>query len=197
MRWPTGSSCRDSLLEALVQHARIEKLVEVRGTSGVGAAGYRYILTRSGRDRATAVHGRLPLRRTGAGAAGAVQRTRAAPAWRHAADRPRPPRDRIRASHRQQGNVRQAGAGGQLRQAFFSMASPGTARPSSPRGSAARSARTCTFRTRSTSTARSSRCSIRSTTSARRFHRGNDERHRQCFLDQRWTRSAAGGCRRR
>src|SRR5688572_15558777 len=41
-----------SLLEALVQHARIEKLVEVRGTSGVGAAGYRYILTDLGRDRA-------------------------------------------------------------------------------------------------------------------------------------------------
>jgi len=41
-----------SLLDALVQHARIEKLVEVRGTSGVGSAGYRYILTDLGRDRA-------------------------------------------------------------------------------------------------------------------------------------------------
>ncbi|HJR61049.1 MAG TPA: hypothetical protein VJ813_16680 [Vicinamibacterales bacterium] len=41
-----------SLLEALVQHARIEKLVEVRGTSGVGSAGYRYMLTDLGRDRA-------------------------------------------------------------------------------------------------------------------------------------------------
>jgi hypothetical protein len=41
-----------SLLEALVQHARIEKLIEVRGTSGVGSAGYRYMLTDLGRDRA-------------------------------------------------------------------------------------------------------------------------------------------------
>ena len=41
-----------SLLDALIQHARIEKLVEVRGTSGVGTAGYRYMLTDLGRDRA-------------------------------------------------------------------------------------------------------------------------------------------------
>ena len=41
-----------SVLEALIQHARVEKLVEVRGTSGAGAAGYRYILTDLGRDRA-------------------------------------------------------------------------------------------------------------------------------------------------
>ncbi len=41
-----------SVLEALIQHARIEKLLEVRGTSGAGSAGYRYILTDLGRDRA-------------------------------------------------------------------------------------------------------------------------------------------------
>jgi hypothetical protein len=41
-----------SLLDTLIQHARIEKLIEVRGTSGVGTAGYRYILTDLGRDRA-------------------------------------------------------------------------------------------------------------------------------------------------
>ncbi len=41
-----------SVLEALVQHARIEKLVEVRGATGVGTAGYRYVLTDLGRDRA-------------------------------------------------------------------------------------------------------------------------------------------------
>ena len=41
-----------SLLDALIQHARVEKLVEVRGTSGVGSAGYRYVLTDLGRDRA-------------------------------------------------------------------------------------------------------------------------------------------------
>ena len=54
----TGSSLSDrlclpySVLEAMIQHARVEKLVEVRGTSGVGSAGYRYILTDLGRDRA-------------------------------------------------------------------------------------------------------------------------------------------------
>ena len=41
-----------SLLEALVEHARVEKLVEVRGASGTGSAGYRYVLTDLGRDRA-------------------------------------------------------------------------------------------------------------------------------------------------
>ena len=32
--------------------ARIEKLLEVRGMTGVGNAGYRYVLTDLGRDRA-------------------------------------------------------------------------------------------------------------------------------------------------
>jgi hypothetical protein len=41
-----------SVLESLIQHARVEKLVEVRGTTGVGTAGYRYILTDLGRERA-------------------------------------------------------------------------------------------------------------------------------------------------
>jgi hypothetical protein len=41
-----------SLLDAMIQHARVEKLVEVRGMSGAGSAGYRYILTDLGRERA-------------------------------------------------------------------------------------------------------------------------------------------------
>ncbi|HEX7018415.1 MAG TPA: hypothetical protein VF159_00285 [Gemmatimonadaceae bacterium] len=41
-----------SVLDALVQHARVEKLLEVRGASGAGSAGYRYALTDLGRDRA-------------------------------------------------------------------------------------------------------------------------------------------------
>jgi hypothetical protein len=41
-----------SLLDGLIQHARVEKLVEVRGASGAGSAGYRYALTDLGRDRA-------------------------------------------------------------------------------------------------------------------------------------------------
>src|SRR5512134_3184728 len=41
-----------SVLETLIQHGRVEKLLEVRGTSGAGSAGYRYVLTDLGRDRA-------------------------------------------------------------------------------------------------------------------------------------------------
>ena len=41
-----------SVLDALIQHGRVEKLLEVRGTSGAGSAGYRYILTDLGRERA-------------------------------------------------------------------------------------------------------------------------------------------------
>jgi hypothetical protein len=41
-----------SVLDAMVQHARVEKLIEVRGASGAGSAGYRYALTDLGRDRA-------------------------------------------------------------------------------------------------------------------------------------------------
>ncbi len=41
-----------SVLDALIQHARVEKLIEVRGMSGAGNAGYRYALTDLGRDRA-------------------------------------------------------------------------------------------------------------------------------------------------
>jgi hypothetical protein len=41
-----------SVLDSLVQHARAEKLIEVRGATGVGTAGYRYVLTDLGRDRA-------------------------------------------------------------------------------------------------------------------------------------------------
>jgi hypothetical protein len=41
-----------AVLDSLIQHARIEKLVEVRGTTGTGTAGYRYALTDLGRERA-------------------------------------------------------------------------------------------------------------------------------------------------
>jgi hypothetical protein len=41
-----------SVLDAMIQHARVEKLIEVRGSSGAGSAGYRYALTDLGRDRA-------------------------------------------------------------------------------------------------------------------------------------------------
>ena len=41
-----------SVLDDFVQHARVERLVEVRGTGGAGSAAYRYALTDLGRDRA-------------------------------------------------------------------------------------------------------------------------------------------------
>jgi hypothetical protein len=41
-----------TVLDLLIQHARVEKLLEVRGASGAGSAGYRYALTDMGRDRA-------------------------------------------------------------------------------------------------------------------------------------------------
>jgi hypothetical protein len=41
-----------SVLEGLVEQARVERLLEVRGASGTGTAGYRYMLTDLGRDRA-------------------------------------------------------------------------------------------------------------------------------------------------
>ena len=40
------------VLEALVEHIRAERLIEVKGSVGSGTAGYRYALTDLGRDRA-------------------------------------------------------------------------------------------------------------------------------------------------
>jgi hypothetical protein len=41
-----------AILEAIVEHIRVERLVEVKGASGSGTAGYRYALTDLGRERA-------------------------------------------------------------------------------------------------------------------------------------------------
>jgi hypothetical protein len=41
-----------ALLESIVEHARAERIIEVRGASGSGTAGFRYALTDLGRDRA-------------------------------------------------------------------------------------------------------------------------------------------------
>ena len=41
-----------ALIEGVIEHARVERLVEVRSASGMGTAGYRYGLTDSGRNRA-------------------------------------------------------------------------------------------------------------------------------------------------
>jgi len=40
-----------SLIEPILQHARAERLIEVRGAAGTGTAGYRYALTDLGRER--------------------------------------------------------------------------------------------------------------------------------------------------
>jgi hypothetical protein len=42
-----------SLLEPLIERLRAERLIEVRGATGSGTAGFRYALTDLGRDRAT------------------------------------------------------------------------------------------------------------------------------------------------
>jgi hypothetical protein len=41
-----------AVLEPLVERARVEQLIEVRGTVGLGSASYRYALTDAGRNRA-------------------------------------------------------------------------------------------------------------------------------------------------
>jgi hypothetical protein len=41
-----------TLLEPIIEHVRAERLVEVRGSTGSGAASYRYALTDAGRTRA-------------------------------------------------------------------------------------------------------------------------------------------------
>lgn len=41
-----------ALLEGIIEHARVERLVEVRSAGGTGTAAYRYGLTDLGRDRA-------------------------------------------------------------------------------------------------------------------------------------------------
>jgi hypothetical protein len=41
-----------ALLESLLDHLRVEKLIEVRGAAGSGTAGFRYALTDLGRERA-------------------------------------------------------------------------------------------------------------------------------------------------
>ncbi len=41
-----------SLLESLLDHLRVEKMVEVRGAAGSGTAGFRFALTDFGRERA-------------------------------------------------------------------------------------------------------------------------------------------------
>ena len=40
-----------AILEPLVERARAERLLEVRGATGTGSASYRYVLTDLGRDR--------------------------------------------------------------------------------------------------------------------------------------------------
>jgi hypothetical protein len=41
-----------AVLEALVEHIRVERLIEVKGSTGSGTASYRYALTDLGRERA-------------------------------------------------------------------------------------------------------------------------------------------------
>ena len=106
-----------ALLEQMVEHVRREKLVEVRGSSGGGSAGYRYALTDLGRDRGQQYLDVEPVHRPGARATGAVLRLRAARA-RHTG-LPRSQRGwREGFTHLvvSAGHARPARAGGELRQ---------------------------------------------------------------------------------
>ena len=82
------------------------------------------------------------------------------------------PRPRCAAASRTRSSatrmLEQLGPAVNASKACSSTARPETARPSSPKAWDGRSAATCTCRTRSTSTARSSRCTTRSTTSRSR-----------------------------
>ncbi len=51
-RAPVPRAPANAVLDALVDHIRAEKLIEVRGSTGSGSASYRYALTDLGRDRA-------------------------------------------------------------------------------------------------------------------------------------------------
>ena len=154
-----------SVLDAMVQHARVEKLVEVRGASGAGSAGYRYALTDLGRDRAMQF---LDISRyVGPAPVPLAQYN----AYVRACMAARPWIDRDRLSRgfehldRQPGHVRPARAGRELRQVAVPLRRARQRQDRRRRGHRPRARqRACTCRTPSTSTARRSRCSIRSTT---------------------------------
>ena len=107
----------------LVEHARVEQLVEVRGTAGTGTAGYRYALTDLGRERAAPVPRNQPVRRPRAGAAGRSTSPRCALAWRRRRlHRPRAPARRA-SPHLivSPSDARAARPGGQRRQGAVSL----------------------------------------------------------------------------
>ena len=62
------------IIEPLIDRARAERLIEVRGTVGSGTAAYRFALTDLGRDRGGGVPGDQSLQRRGAGAARRLRR---------------------------------------------------------------------------------------------------------------------------
>ncbi len=114
-----------SVLDLLIQHGRVEKLLEVRGASGAGSAGYRYALTDLGRDRANQFFdlsryvgpAPVPLGQYNA----YVRACMAAKPYLNK----RPPRHRFRRPGRQQGHVRRARPGGELGQVALPLRRPG------------------------------------------------------------------------
>ena len=71
-----------SVLDALVQHARVEKLVEVRGASGTGTAGYRYVADRPRPRSRDAVPRRLAATSARRRCRSRSTTPTSAPAWR-------------------------------------------------------------------------------------------------------------------
>ena len=158
-----------SVLDALIQHARVEKLVEVRGTSGAGSAGYRYTLTDLGRDRAMQF---FDISRYVGPAPVPLDQYNAyvrAAHGRQALGRSRTPVDRLRPPDRQPCDVRPARSGRELRQGAVPLRQARQRQDRHRGGHRPRARqRHARARTPSTWTARSSRCTTRSATRCRR-----------------------------
>ena len=151
-----------ALLESLLDHLRVEKLIEVRGAAGSGTAGFRYALTDLGRERAVVGLRGQRLRRARPGAAAPVHRRDAQAEGGTRLPHEGTDRRGLHAPGGEPPDARPARSGRELGQVDLPLRpSQATARRSWPKASAARWAATCTCRGRSTSTARSSRSSTR------------------------------------
>ena len=150
-----------SVLEAMIQHSRVEKLVEVRGASGAGSAGYRYALTDLGRERAMQF---LDINRY-VGPAPVPLGQYNAYVRACMAARPWIDRDCLSRGFENlvvnQAMYERLGPAVNSGKSLFLTARPATVRRSSPKASAVRWAPACTFPMPSTWTARRSPCSIR------------------------------------
>ena len=158
-----------TMLEPLIEHARAERLMEVRGANGRECLRLSLHAHRPRPRTRAPVPRHQPVRRPGAGSAGCLRR-----ADERARRQPRLPGPRaaevgLPAPDRRRCDAREARARGQRRQGRVPLRAARKRQDGAwPKAWARRSAATCTCRTRSTWTATSSRCSTRSATSRSR-----------------------------